>query len=169
MGKFPLCLKHLLSQVALKAHWANMMIIYVTLCQYYFLITNSQSMPGMVWSWVRWHPLLTGNWNALGGGIRQSHFHHQRNTVSSIMVDMEFTIYFMAFIMQVTAQVQLAVRRLLMTDTIHDGLMVILILATSCMWDCTSSSSTFRQYLPSFFHPQTGIIHIQIDGGGNGA
>jgi hypothetical protein len=85
------------------------------------------------------------------------------------MVDMEFTIDFMALVMQVTARAQLAVRKLLMADTIHDGLMVILILATSRMWDCTSSSSTFRQYLPPFFHTQTGIIHIIIDNGGNGA
>jgi hypothetical protein len=85
------------------------------------------------------------------------------------MVDMEFTIDFMAFVMQVMAWAQLAVRKLLMVDTIHDGLMVILILATSCMWDCTSSSSSFRQYLPPFFHTQTGITHILIDNDGNGA
>jgi hypothetical protein len=52
-------------------------------------------------------------------------------------------------------------------DTIHDDLMVILILAMSCMWHCTSS--TFRQNLPPFFRPQTGIIHILINDGGNGS
>jgi hypothetical protein len=46
------------------------------------------------------------------------------------MVDTEFTIDFMALVIQVTAWAQLAVRKLLMADIIHDGLMVILILVT---------------------------------------